>query len=228
MDEFVFVNQEIVIFNKPAGMPSHPLQDDETYTAFGVVTAKFPEVALASILPREGGLVHRLDTNTSGLLLFARNPVSYALFRDLVKTQALQKTYIALVQGFIPNQLQFDHPIAHHPKNKKKMTVVKPETHFFRGQPQAAKTLVKPIAWGKEATLVQVSIKGGRRHQIRIHFADAGHPLIGDELYGGPKNDYLPGQALHADTLVLPNGLKFSAPLPERFKSLTAKYGIGF
>ncbi len=229
MDEFVFVDSDIVVFNKPAGMPSHPLKDGAVKnTALDVVVAKYPEVANASSHQLEGGLVHRLDNNTSGLLLFARHHDAYILFRDLIQNQKIQKTYLALAQGHIAHQMVFEQPIAHHSKNKKKMAALKEGDRFFRGQAQAAKTFIEPIAWGENATLLQVKIEGGRRHQIRVHLAAAGHPLIGDELYKGLKATYLPGHALHADTIVLPSGLKLTAPVPDPFKNEAAKYGIGF
>ncbi len=228
MDDFVCVNKDVIVFNKPAGMPSHALKKGEGDTALDRVVAHYPEVALASLDQREGGLVHRLDNNTSGLLIFARNLASHTFFRQLIQTSQIEKSYLALVQGRIPGTMVFNLPIAHHAKNKSKMIVVKEETRFFRGQPKPATTFVEPIAWGEEATLIRVEIRGGRRHQIRIHLADAGHPLLGDELYGGPEAAYLPGHALHADSLVLPDGLKLIAPVPELFKKEAAKYGIGF
>lgn len=228
MDDFVFVNDDVVVFNKPAGMPSHRLKKDDVNTALDIVVIRYPEVAMASLDQREGGLVHRLDNNTSGLLIFARHTDSHALFRRLITENQIKKSYLALAQGNIANKLVLNLPIAHHPKNKSKMLVVKAETKFFRGQPRSATTTVEPIAWGQNATLVRVEIQGGRRHQIRIHLADAGYPLIGDELYGGIASTYLPGQALHADSIVLPEGLKLIAPASELFKSLAAKYGIGF
>ena len=92
MGDFVFVSEDIIVFDKPAGMPSHPLKEHEANTALDVVIAKYPEVAHASSQKREGGLVHRLDNNTSGLLLFARHPDAYALLRNLIKSQKIEKT----------------------------------------------------------------------------------------------------------------------------------------
>lgn len=205
--EIVYVDDNIVVINKPAGLPCHPLKPGEGPSAFALVVAQFPEVASASNNPLEGGLVHRLDNHTSGLLVFARHPAAYETWRLAFKNSTIQKSYVALIQGKLDHILTLEQPIAHHPKSKHKMVTVGEGHCYFRGHPQVATTVVTPLEISENTTLVRITISGGRRHQIRVHLANAGFPLVGDKLYGGPEPlPGLPGHALHADTLVLPNG----------------------
>ncbi len=225
-DFFVYVDDNIIVVNKPAGMPSHPLVRGESGTALDAVVERFPEVATASDDAREGGLCHRLDNDTSGLLMFARNVATYERMREAFSNGEIKRTYVALVEGNIEAPLVLERPIAHHAKNQAKMMVVGDGVRR-RGKPQKAITRVEPM-WRSTLTLnpspaerereiacVGVEIEGGRRHQIRVHLAHAGHPLVGDTLYGGMAVDFVPAQALHAWKMTLPNGEKVEAPLPD-------------
>jgi 23S rRNA pseudouridine1911/1915/1917 synthase len=169
----------------------------------------YPEIAIASPNPLEGGLVHRLDTGTSGCLVFARHPAAYAKLRHAFSNGLIEKTYLARVEGEIKESIIIDYPIAHHPKNKAKMIAIMPKNKYFRGKPQAAVTIVEPIPplqKGGQGGFVRVRIQGGRRHQIRVHLAAIGHPLVGDVLYGAKPVPGQPWHALHAESVTLPGG----------------------
>lgn len=199
---------DCVVVDKPAGMPSHPLKPPRGDSALEAVCELYPEVARASNNPLEGGLVHRLDTGTSGLLVFARTPGAYLKLREAFSQGLIDKTYIALVEGKLEQDCVIDFPIAHHPKNKAKMLAITPKHKYFRGQAKPARTEVIVMSQSGLISQVRLQIQGGRRHQIRVHLAAIGHPLVGDTLYGAQPITWRPGHALHADSITLPNGHK--------------------
>ena len=172
-------------------------------------------------------MIYRLDNNTSGLLVFARNIKTHQRLTTLLKTAKLTKVYTAILCGSLKTSIELNDPIAHHSKNKRKMVVVKDNMLFFRGKAKPAQTIVKPVAWSKDMTRAEIIIAGGRRHQIRVHLANLGCPLLGDELYNGKPATYLPGHALHVHSLSFDNQ-SWTAPLPDNFIKEAEKYGIGF
>lgn len=228
MLKIVFSNEDLVIVDKPAGIPCHPLkQGGLPDSALEAITEIYPDIKSASTNLLEGGLVYRLDNNTSGLLLFARNIQTHNRLTNLLKMDKLVKVYTTILCGSLKTSITLNDPIAHHAKNKRKMVVVKDNMIFFRGKPKPAQTSIKPVAWGKEATLAEITITGGRRHQIRVHLANLGFPLLGDALYNGKPAIYLPGHALHVHSLSFDNK-SWTAPLPDNFSKEAKKYGIGF
>lgn len=204
----VYEDSNCVVIDKPAGLPSHPIHIGVGDSALGQVCLLYSEIAAASPNPLEGGLVHRLDTGTSGLLVFARTPIAYLELRQAFSRGEIKKTYVALIEGDLTQDCLIEYPIAHHPKNKTKMLAITPKNKYFRGKAKEAKTWVSVLSHESASqTRVQVEISGGRRHQIRVHLAASGHPLVGDVLYGAQSIDWRPGHALHADSLVLPSGV---------------------
>lgn len=184
-----------LIVDKPPLMAVHPLKREEKGTLIQGVIARYPEVARAGISRREGGLVHRLDFETSGLLLIARTPKAHAALRRQFEEREVEKEYLALVAGHIPNSFKnrftqyfrfaIETPLFHDPKNKKKMKACLPgifvphNTHL-----QEATSLVTIEKNFRDFTLVRVQILTGVRHQIRVHLASLGFPLVADPLYG--------------------------------------------
>ena len=189
--EVLFQDEAALVVNKPAPMPCHPLRRGERDTVMNAVVARFPEAGLAGDQTREGGLIHRLDNGTSGALIVARASGAFSTLRDAIRAGSIVRRYEALVAGEIRSPMRLGDPIAHHPKNRRKMIVRKGvaiEERESRNTHQArpAVTIVEPISRLGGFTLVSVLPKTGNRHQIRVHLAAAGHPLAGDALYGGP------------------------------------------
>ena len=151
------------------------------------VVAAFPEAATAGDNPREGGLVHRLDNGTSGALLVALQPPAFTFLREAIQAGRIRRDYQALVAGDLKESLQIDNPLAHDPRNPRRMVAVAVTVAGSR----AAATLVEPIQRLGNFTLVAARPRTGMRHQIRVHLAEAGHPIAGDTLYGGPPLDAL-------------------------------------
>ncbi len=183
--DVLFHDGALLVVNKPAPMPCHPLRPGERETVMNAIVARFPETASCGNDPREGGLVHRLDNGTSGALIVARESAAFAVLRDAIRGGRVARRYEALVAGELRSPLTLDAPIAHHPRNDRKMIAIGEEKAVTHGG-RPAMTIVEPIAHAGEFTLVSVVPKTGNRHQIRVHLASSGHPLAGDALYGGP------------------------------------------
>jgi 23S rRNA pseudouridine1911/1915/1917 synthase len=185
--DVLFRDAAALVVNKPAPMPCHPLRPGERGTMMNGVVAAFPEAATAGDNPREGGLVHRLDNGTSGALLVALQPPAFTFLREAIQAGRIRRDYQALVAGDLKESLQIDNPLAHDPRNPRRMVAVAVTVAGSR----AAATLVEPIQRLGNFTLVAARPRTGMRHQIRVHLAEAGHPIAGDTLYGGPPLDAL-------------------------------------
>ncbi len=122
--ENLFEDAALIVVNKPGGMPCHPLRPGERGTVMNAVVARFPETATIGYKPIEGGLIHRLDNGTSGALMVARTAEAFAQLRPALQSGAIKRKYLALVAGNLTAPLKLDAPIAHHPKNPRKMIVV--------------------------------------------------------------------------------------------------------
>jgi 23S rRNA pseudouridine1911/1915/1917 synthase len=185
--EFLFRDAAMLVLNKPAPMPCHPLRPGECGTVMNGVVAQFPDAATAGDNPREGGLIHRLDNGTSGALLVALGPHAFVELRAAIRAGRIRRTYHALIDGNLKQSLELDAPIAHDPHSARRMLVM---TNTAPGA-RPANTVVEPIRRVGRFTLVAVTPRTGMRHQIRVHLAHAGYPIAGDELYGGPPLDAL-------------------------------------
>jgi 23S rRNA pseudouridine1911/1915/1917 synthase len=180
-----------IVVNKPGGIPCHPLRAGERDTVMNAVVARFPETASAGDKPLEGGLVHRLDNGTSGALLVARNHGAFEKLRDSIRAGRIARRYEALVVGAVDEKIEIDVPIAHHAKNPRKMVVGDPAGANPKRAGRGAITTIEPVRRVGSFTLVSIVPKTGSRHQIRVHLANAGHPIVGDTLYGGPVSEML-------------------------------------
>jgi 23S rRNA pseudouridine1911/1915/1917 synthase len=227
--EVVRADALFVVACKPALWPTHPLRPLERGTAANALVARFPDLVGVGE-ERAPGLVHRLDTGTSGLLLAARTAGAFANLRAQFTARTVVKEYLALVHGEVRGPLDLALPIGHDPKDPARMQA-------GDGVPRAraAETRVFPVRAGAGWSLVRCAIPTGVRHQIRVHLAAAGHPVAGDALYGGVAGELglAPGRhALHAAALEFAHPgtgerVRCEAPVPEDFAAALKAAGVG-
>ena len=224
--EVVYEDDELLVINKPAGLVVHPGPGNRQGTLLNALLHHTPvlrEIARA-------GIVHRLDKDTSGLLVVAKSEVARMQLIEQLRTRSLTREYLAVVNGVMIAGGDIDAPIGRHPRQRIRMSV------SARGKPAISRYRVK--ARYRAHTLVQVHLQSGRTHQIRVHMAHIGFPIVGDPLYGGrlrvPRDcseelrkvlASFRRQALHAAGLGLVHPLKgqhmtWSAPLPEDMRGL--------
>ncbi len=207
----------LVAIAKPAGMASHPLRAGEPGTAANHLVARFPECRQIGDDPREAGLVHRLDRDTSGVLLAARDPESWRAVRERFRQRKVHKEYLALVDGVVAADGGIDAPLA---QRGRRVAVA--------GDGLPAATRWRPLGSAGGRTLVRCTAATGRMHQVRAHLAHAGTPIVGDALYGGSPGAAigLVGHFLHAAAVELVHPrtgqrLRIVAPLdPDRREAL--------
>lgn len=179
--------EHYVVIEKPAYLATHPNQFDDHRTLANGLVARFPEMLDVGEDSLRPGIVHRLDSNTSGIMLAARTQEGFEKIRNLFNERQIHKTYHALVLGKIKNPGKVELDIAHHPKNPRKMIALKEKDVNFRSRRRNAKTIYEPIKSLDGYTLVSVQTLTGRMHQVRVHLGAIGHPLVGDPLYQSPK-----------------------------------------
>jgi 23S rRNA pseudouridine1911/1915/1917 synthase len=224
--EILYADEAMIIANKPGRMPCHPLRAGEHDTVMNAVAAQFPETATVGDIPREGGLVHRLDNGTSGALLIARTADSFVALRRAIKTGKIVRTYQALVAGNLASKTELTSPIAHHRANPRKMVLGERASSSRRRAGRTAVTIVEPVRRVGSSTLIRVTPLSGSRHQIRVHLASAGFPIVGDILYGGPATPDLPDGRfwLHLSEIELDSParghIQVAASLPSELKKL--------
>ena len=165
------------------------------------------------------GIVHRLDKDTSGILVVAKNDKAHIKMSEEIKNRKVKKTYIALVRGIVKeNEATIDMPIGRSTKDRKKMAVTKNGKHAI--------THIKVLKRYKEYTLLQINIETGRTHQIRVHLAEIGYPVVGDVVYSNGKNKFgVTGQCLHAQSLDFKHPttgkqMHLVAELPQYFQNI--------
>ncbi|MBM4259703.1 MAG: RluA family pseudouridine synthase [Deltaproteobacteria bacterium] len=214
--EIVWADDAIVVVNKPSGIATVALRHDEIATVANFLRAHFPDTTAASPRALEAGVVHRLDTATSGLLLVARTPEAYTALREQFSHHTVEKRYLAVVHGRI------------HRSGERRSLL---QASGVRGQRmkettesgQEAQTTYVPITHFAHHTLIQVTILTGVRHQIRVHLSALGHPIVGDALYGPSIDD---GRlCLHAESLAFTHPetgarVQFTCPPSEDFQSV--------
>ncbi|GIW46013.1 MAG: putative RNA pseudouridine synthase [Candidatus Binatia bacterium] len=211
----LFEDEFIVAVDKPAGIPSHALRPFETETVANFLIARYPEMRSLSRAGLEAGLVHRLDTDTSGVLLAARTAHVREQLRQQFRTGQVCKEYLALVLGAVAEPGAISEPLEHDPARPGRMRVAR------GGNGREAMTHYWPLERYTEYTLLRVTIYTGVLHQIRVHLAWAGHPIAGDADYGGTEIPLaLKRQFLHAKRISLHHpvsGAPFSveSPLPD-------------
>ncbi len=185
--DLLFADEAMLIVNKPGGVPCHPLRPGERGTVMNAIVARYPETASAGDKPLEGGLVHRLDNGTSGALIVARTRTAFEALRRAIRGGLVKRRYLALVEGHPEAEMLLDAPVAHHPRSARRMVVAADESEAQKLRARRAISRVQPLRRVGRVSLVQVFPTTGARHQIRVHLADAGFPIVGDTLYGGPS-----------------------------------------
>lgn len=216
----VYEDEEIIVIDKPAGLVVHPGSGNWGGTLLNALLHHAP--ALAG-LPR-AGIVHRLDKETSGLLVVAKTLAAHAHLQRALAERRIRREYLALALGTLPGSRMIEAPIGRHPVHRTRMAVVEP------GKP--ALTHVRALERLPGCTLILCRLETGRTHQIRVHLHSIGHPLVGDPVYRGtPKGPAaallaaFPRQALHAARLVVPHPaggreLELESPLPADMAAL--------
>ena len=180
----LLLDEAFVAVDKAAGVPSHPQAAGETGTTANGLAARFPECASAAPDPREGGLVHRLDTGTSGVLIAARTAAAWASLRAALSQATCEKTYLAEVAGTPADVGESHAPIGRVGRRGARVRV-----DGGGRNPLPAHTTWEVIERRGETTLMRVRLTKGRTHQVRAHLAAAGHPIVGDDLYGDGVGD---------------------------------------
>ena len=217
--DIVYEDDDVMVINKPKGLVVHPGAGNEEHTLANAL--KFHSDNLSTLNGEfRPGIVHRIDKDTAGLLIVAKNDTAHAFLSNQLSDHTLGRKYYALVLGVIPeNEGKIIAPIGRDQKFRQKMAV-----DLLRGK--EAETDFKVIERLKDTTLVECSLKTGRTHQIRVHMAYINHPVIGDPVYGkGNRKAYDDGQLLFAHELhfIHPRTKKemtFSVDLPDYFKKI--------
>lgn len=221
--DIVFEDEDVLLVNKPKGMVVHPAAGHDRGTLVNALLyhCKGQLSGINGVM--RPGIVHRIDMDTTGLLIVCKNDFSHQSLAEQLKEHSITRKYHAIVHGVIKEDaLTIDKPIGRHPTNRKKMAA-----DVKNGKP--AITHVKVLQRFDRFTYVECQLETGRTHQIRVHMASLHHPLLGDTVYGHAKETFrLEGQVLHAMIFgfVHPrtgNYMEFTAPLPEYFQELLQK-----
>lgn len=211
--KFIFVDDDIIVIDKPPGLVVHPGPGHPSGTLVNALLHHFPETAGVG---REGkpGLVHRLDQDTSGVMVAARSERAFLELSRQFKARIVWKTYLALAWGrIVATGGKINWPLGRHPVEGKKISI-------HARHPKRAETFFEVQRTFKDTTLLEVKPVTGRTHQIRVHLAAAGHPIVGDPLYGRKKEPRpFPRIFLHAHTLsfihpATGERVAYASPLP--------------
>ncbi|NUO47585.1 MAG: RluA family pseudouridine synthase [Polyangiaceae bacterium] len=198
----VLETDRIVVLEKPAGQATAPLAPGETGALANALVARYPEVRSCGFSPREPGLCHRLDTDTSGLVLAARTPAAFQALTTALREGRLDKRYFLLVKAAdLPETGTIDIPLAPHPKDRRRVLACTHPRDVARNDPRPAVTTYEVVREHAGIALVEARAPRAMRHQIRAHFAAIEHPLLGDTLYGGETVPGLGRHALHAHAI---------------------------
>jgi 23S rRNA pseudouridine1911/1915/1917 synthase len=225
--EVVFQDDHILVINKPAGLVVHPAPGNWSGTLLNGLLAY--DTAIANV-PR-AGIVHRLDKDTSGLMVVARSRAVMDALVQSIAARDVSRQYLAVAHRpwTGPTRQTVDAPIGRDPRNRLRMAVVDLESQAGK----TAKTDVVFLDNADNGCLVRCILHTGRTHQIRVHMASLGHPLVADVVYGGVCVAGMPRQALHATRLAFDHPVTgklmvFEAPLPEDFQALLAAWGLRY
>lgn len=223
--DIVYEDSDVIVVNKPRGLVVHPAPGHYSGTLVNALLYHCQDLSGINGVLRPG-IVHRIDKDTSGLLMVAKNDKAHESLARQLKDHTVTRRYVALVHGVISHDKgTIDAPIGRDPKNRQQMAVV-----FEYSKPAVSHFVV--LERFKEHTLVELKLETGRTHQIRVHMKYIGHPLVGDPKYG-PKSFFkIEGQALHAKTLGFTHPsteeyLEFHAALPDDMEQILKRLRFG-
>jgi len=230
----------LVALSKPSGVPSHPLRGKEGGTVANFLAARYPEMQGIGYSPVEMGLLHRLDRDTSGVIVAARTSMAFEQLRKQFQQGRVVKVYLAVVLGCPGAEGIVSLPIGSRGRRERKVIVcAEPGVHRKLRSAYPAETAYRRIRTGNGCSLVRLVMRTGVRHQIRAHLSHLGHPVAGDGLYGpgsGPSGGLIPPpprQLLHASEIrfVHPEDdrrdVRILCPLPADFRASVQAYGLG-
>ena len=217
--DIVYEDDDVIVVNKPQGMVVHPAPGHPDHTLVNALLYHSPLSTINGTF--RPGIVHRIDKDTSGLLMVAKNDLAHQSLAEQLRNKTNKREYLALVYGQIKeDEGTIDAPLGRNPQDRKKQAVVKGGRH--------AVTHFKVLKRYDNFTLVKCILETGRTHQIRVHMKYIGHPLVGDPLYGPRKVIGKNGQFLHAALLGFKHPrtgeeMVFEVPLPENFQKMLDK-----
>ncbi|MEJ9211081.1 RluA family pseudouridine synthase [Bacillus smithii] len=217
--DIYYEDRDVIVVNKPRGMVVHPAPGHLSGTLVNGLMAHCKDLSGINGVLRPG-IVHRIDKDTSGLLMAAKNDYAHEKLSQQLSNKTVTRKYKAIVHGVIPHDVgTIDAPIGRDPKDRQKMAVVDNGKH--------AVTHFRVLERFSQYSLIECELETGRTHQIRVHMKYIGHPLAGDPKYGPKKTLNIEGQALHAEVLgfIHPRTeeyLEFKAPLPDDFSRILA------
>ena len=217
--DVIYEDKDIIIINKEKGMVVHPGNGNPDGTLANAIMAKCKDSLSGIGGEIRPGIVHRIDKDTSGILIIAKNDKAHINLSNQIKEHKTKKTYLALVRGIVKeNEATIDMPIGRSQKDRKKMAVTK--------KGKNAITHIKVLKRYKENTLLEINIETGRTHQIRVHLAEIGYPIVGDYIYSNGKNKFgVKGQMLHAYKIKFKHPttnkeVEYTAKLPKYFENI--------
>lgn len=221
----VYEDEHIIVINKPSGMVVHPAVGNESGTLVNALLYHCGSTLSGINGVIRPGIVHRIDKDTSGLLVVAKNDEAHIFLSSLLKEHGIKRTYFAIIIGHMKEQRgTIDAPIARHPADRKKMAVV--------AGGREAITHYEVIEEFNGYSLLKLNLETGRTHQIRVHLSYKGHPIVGDTVYGGGSTPFerankalLDGQMLHAGRLEFPHpktreNMVFECDMPSNYTEL--------
>ncbi|HET9634422.1 MAG TPA: RluA family pseudouridine synthase [Gemmatimonadaceae bacterium] len=218
----VYEDEALLVVDKPAGMVVHPAPGNWTGTLVNALIGRGGALANEGEEPERAGVVHRLDKETSGLLIVAKTDRAHRLLSSAIAARRVTRRYAVMIWGHLTSdKLTIDKPIARDPRDRKRMAIVN------KGRP--AKTDLIRLARFDAGDLLRAHLHSGRTHQIRVHLASIGHPVMGDDTYGGgggrrvaglpPKRHFLHAAWLAFNHPVTGKPLDFRSPLPDDLRS---------